>query len=284
MIRFGPAGNSDAFYEAGLKHTEQAPQWLADMGLSAFEYSFGRGVRLGQETGEKIALEAQRCDVQMSVHAPYFINLADAEPEKLQKNLGYFMDSAQAARYLGAQRIIFHPGSCAKMERATAVHNIQENLPFILRELREAHFSDFILCPETMGKINQIGDVEEICSFVRLDDAVYPTIDFGHLNARWQGTLVTEADYEDIIKVMIDRIGMQKTKHMHVHFSHIQYTAMGEKMHLTFEDAQWGPFFEPLAKVLARYQLEPVIICESKGTQALDALEMKRQYEAAQHG
>ncbi|MBO5798074.1 MAG: endonuclease IV, partial [Clostridia bacterium] len=79
---FGPAGNGDDFAAAGLKHTHQAPAWLRSLGLSAYEYQCGRGVRLSEDTAAAIALAAAQNDIAVSVHAPYFISLASAEEEK----------------------------------------------------------------------------------------------------------------------------------------------------------------------------------------------------------
>ena len=283
MIWFGPAGNSDAFYEEGHKHTDEAPQWVAAQGLNAFEYSFGRGVKLSEATGAKI--RAQAHGIAMSVHAPYYINLASEDPDKFGKNLSYFRESTIAAGYLGAKRVVFHPGSCAKCDRGLAFDQVKQNLKKIIDALHGEGLHDFIYCCETMGKLNQIGDLEEIGVLTQIDDCVYPAIDFGHLNARTLGGIRTKADYAAILQKLNDSAGAEKTRHMHVHFSHIQYTDKGEKTHLTFEDTQWGPFFEPLAELLARDDaMEPVIICESKGTQARDAVQMKKLYEEAKHG
>jgi deoxyribonuclease-4 len=87
MIRFGPSGNSDEFYAQGYKHTSEAMQWISGMGLSAFEYSFGRGVRLKPDTAKKIAGEAKKYDIFLSVHAPYYINFASAQTESKNKNI-----------------------------------------------------------------------------------------------------------------------------------------------------------------------------------------------------
>ncbi len=282
MIRFGPAGNSEAFYSEGHKHTYEAPEWIDALGLNAFEYSFGRGVKLKEETGAKIREKAQQFGIAMSVHAPYYINLASDEPEKFEKNLNYFRESTIAAGYLGAKRVIFHPGSCAKMDRKLAFSNVRKNLKAIIGALHAEGYHDFLYCAETMGKLNQIGDLEEIGLLTAVDECVYPTIDFGHLNARTLGGLKSRADYLAVFDHLRNRAGEEKTNHMHVHFSHIQYTDKGEKLHLTFEDTQWGPFFEPLAQILAeRERMEPVIICESSGTQAYDAAKMKQLYEEA---
>ena len=282
MIRFGPAGNSQAFYDEGHKHTYEAPEWLHKQGLNAFEYSFGRGVKLKEETASKIREQAEKYDVAMSVHAPYYINLANGDPEKFEKNLAYFRESTAAAGYLGAKRIVFHPGSCAKMDRKIAFQNVCDNLKNILAALRIEGYDGFIYCAETMGKINQIADLDEVGILAGLDDSVYPAIDFGHLNARTLGGLKTKNDYAAVLESLKNSAGEEKTHHMHVHFSHIQYTDKGEKLHLTFEDETWGPFFAPLAGLLKEdARMEPVIICESSGTQAMDAVEMKRMYEEA---
>ncbi len=277
-IRFGPAGNSDAFYEQGHKHTAEAPAWIAGLGLSAFEYSFGRGVKMKEETGEKIKQQAQQYQIAMSVHAPYYINLANNE---FEKNLTYFVESATAGQYLGAGRIVFHPGSVGVLSREQAFLQVKQSLQKIILELKGHGFSQLLYCPETMGKQNQVGSLEEVIELCAVDEAVYPAIDFGHLNARTGGGIKTKADYARILDALKNGVGEEKCRNMHIHFSHIQYTDKGEKVHLTFADQTWGPFFEPLAQLLAERALTPVVICESKGTQAKDACAMKRMYEDA---
>jgi deoxyribonuclease-4 len=277
-IRFGPAGNSEAFYAEGHKHTYEAPAWLGGMGLSAFEYSFGRGARLREETGEKIRLEAERNGIALSAHAPYYINLANDE---LEKNMNYFRESSVSGGYLGAARIVFHPGSPGKRDRAAAFASVKKNLGTVMGEMKRGGFGGFIYCAETMGKINQIGSLEEIIELCGVDERVYPAIDFGHLNARTLGGIKAKPDYAAILDALRDGVGREKYKNMHIHFSQIEYTAMGERTHLTLEDTRYGPFFRPLAELLAERGLTPVVICESKGTQAHDAVKLREMYEAA---
>ncbi len=284
MIRFGPAGNSDAFYEEGHKHTVEAMEWVARMGLNAYEVSFGRGVRLKEETAGKIGEEARRYGVALSVHAPYFINLATDDPEKIAKNTSYFLESARAARWLGADRVVFHPGSCAKMDRNLAFNMTIRNFSAIMSNMDEQGFGDLTFCPETMGKINQLGDLFEIIQLANVDERVLPTIDFGHLHTRGRGAIQTQEDFRKILDALEDGIGHERTARMHVHFSKIEYTAMGEKQHRTFAEEGYGPHFEQLAPLLWEKRLEPRIICESKGTMAMDALTMKRMFEQAKAG
>lgn len=281
MIRFGPSGNSKEFYDEGYKSTFQAMKWISEKGLTAYEYSFGRGVRIGAEAAQKIADEARKYDISLSVHAPFFINLATDDSEKLEKNMGYFEDASKAALLLGADRVVFHPGSCAKVDRAWAFSKTKENLAAVIKRMDEKGFSSLTYCPETMGKINQIGDLKEIIELCNIDERILPTVDFGHLHTRGLGAINSRQDFEDIVTELKDKIGEERTRKMHVHFSKIAYTKMGERAHVTFDDEGFGPDFSLLAPVLVKYALEPRILCESKDTMAKDAVTMKKMYERA---
>lgn len=275
---FGPAGNGDMFYGEGFKATHQMPAWLKEKGLDAYEYQCGNGVRIGEETAEKIRAAAAECGIVMSLHSPYYINLATCEEEKRIKGVDYIMQSAAAARMLGADRIVVHSGALAKLSRSEALENAKLTLSTAQKALDANGFSDIRLCLETMGKINQLGDLDEVMELCLGDDRFLPTIDFGHLNARWHGAIKTEDDYAKILDTIENKLGCERAKSFHAHFSKIEYTKGGEKKHLTFEDDIYGPEFEPLARLLAKRGLTPRIICESAGTQAEDALAMKQMY------
>jgi len=278
MIKFGPGGNSVSFYNEGYKSTIDAPKWLSKKGLEIYEYECGQGVRISEETAKKFGEEAKKYGIEVSVHAPYFISLASEEEEKRNNSINYILQTLKVAKAMGGKKIVVHPGSCSKRDRREAFYLACETMKRAVEAAKENGFADMIICPETMGKINQIGTVDEIIEMCKLDDMLVPTIDFGHVNAREMGSLKTEEDYENIIVKMIDELSFDKVKHFHMHFSKIEYTKGGEKRHLTFEDAVYGPDFEPLARVLKKYNLEPTIICESDGTMAEDALTMKEMY------
>jgi len=131
-----------------------------------------------------------------------------------------------------------------------------------------------------MGKLNQLGSLEEVMHLCRVDDRLIPTIDFGHLHARGIGCLNDIKDFEEVLLEIENSIGYDRLKVMHVHFSRIEFTIGGEKKHWKYSDTQFGPSFEPLAELLFKKALEPVIICESRGTMAEDALKFKSIYES----
>lgn len=279
MIQFGPSGNSESFYAQGFSHTEQAAKFVRDMGLDCFEYSFGRGVRMTDAKAYSIGRAFREQGVEISVHAPYYINFANPLQESAEKSYGYVLDSARVLKKMGGRRCVFHAATQGKMEREEAVSLTEERLKILRDKIYEAGLQDVYFCPETMGKLAQIGTLEEIVRFCKIDAIYLPAVDFGHLNAREQGSLRTQEDYERRLSYMIEELGYERVKHFHVHFSKIQYSEKGEVRHLTFEDTLYGPDFAPLAAALQTLKLEPYIVSESAGTQAEDALAMKRTYE-----
>lgn len=281
IIRFGPAGNSDIFYEQGHKASHEAPAWLRGLGLDAYEYSFGRGVRMSAETAARIAEQAVLHDIQLSVHMPYYINLAAEELDKQENNLRYFLESLRMARLLNAKRAVFHPGSASGVLREAAMAQACALFSHILGTIEEKGLDDIILCPETMGKINQLGDLQEVLTLCGLDERLLPCIDFGHLHCRGLGAIQGIEDYTAILDTIENAIGISRARRMHIHFSRIEFTKGGEKMHHTFADTQYGPEFAPLAQLLAHRQYAPVLICESKGTMAEDAAAMREMYDVA---
>ena len=144
--------------------------------------------------------------------------------------------------------------------------------------LDEAGFEDMTLCPETMGKVGQLGTLDEVLALCGVDSRITPCIDFGHLNARTLGGIRSKADYAAILDRIGEALGDARARQFHVHFSRIEYSKGGEKRHWTFAETQFGPEPQPLMELLAERGLAPVIICESAGTQAEDAQTMQRMY------
>ena len=280
MVRFGPSGNCDLFYDQGYKSSLDAPKWVSNRGLSAYEYSFSRGYNTSEFVAQTLGERCKENDVVLSLHAPYYINLANPNPEMIEKSFNYILTGLKYLKIMGGQRLVFHPGTCGDMKREEAVSLMNKNMHELVKRIDEAHLDfDFMLCPETMGKSQQLGTYQEIGEICTYAHYLVPTLDFGHINSLLQGKLKTEQDFEEIFNFLIDKIGYDKVKNIHVHFSKIMYGAKGEIKHLTFEDNEYGPEFEPCARAIKKLGLEPVIICESRGTQAEDSNTMKDIYQ-----
>ena len=282
IIKFGTAGNPEQFHEQGGKSSLEMPKFLGNLGLNAYEYQCGRGVKISQDSAEKLGEHAQLNGISLSIHAPYFTNISSNEQERIDKTIDYIMQSVRAAKQMKATRVVVHMGSIPKdVTRREALKTSKDTMRRTLSEMDEAGCGNITLCPETMGKLGQMGTLEEVLDLCKMDERLIPTIDFGHLNSRGLGSLVNIEDYEDIIDQIENKLGKYRATNFHSHFSKIEFTKSGEKKHTTFSDEEWGPDFAPLSIVLARRNLTPTIICESAGTQAIDALIMKELYEKA---
>lgn len=278
---FGPAGNCADFYDAGNKHTPQIPAFLSTYGLTAYEYQCGRGVRLSESTATALRTNAEQYGIQLSLHAPYYISLASADPAKRDNSLNYILDSAKAVDRLGGTHIVVHPGGLGGKSREEATEIAADTLLRSQKLLDEEGLSHIHICPETMGKINQLGDFNEIIRFCKVDERFLPCIDFGHLNSRTHGELNSREAFENLLDTMKNELGEDRASHFHAHFSKIEYTDGGEKRHLTFEDTSFGPEPAPLMQLIAERNLEPVFICESDNTQTRDAATLMRLYQEA---
>ena len=270
---FGPGGNGDLFYREGGKSTLQSPGWIKRFGLDAFEYEAGNGLTAGEASLRAVGEKAREHGIKMSLHAPYFISLSGVDPEKRLKSLDYIQKSLWAAELLGADTIVIHSGSAAKISREEAMALSRDTLERVAEAVGSTPIR---LGIETMGKINQLGTLEEVIEQCRVSPIYAPVVDFGHLNARMLGGAFPDVDsYRRTFNAVAEGLGDEVARNMHCHFSKIMYTSAGEKKHLTFADEEFGPAFEPLAEAIIREGLTPRIICESDGTMAEDALFMK---------
>ena len=276
--KFGPGGNSEAFASAGFSSTLDAPAWLSKIGLDAYEYEAGNGLSAGPSTLAAIGRRAKENGIKMSYHTPYFISLSGVVEEKRLKSIDYIRQSLEAARLLGAGTIVVHCGSCAKISRDEAMRLAADTL---VKTVATVDTYGIKIGLETMGKINQLGTLDEVLELCRIDSCFVPVVDFGHLNAReLGGVFKTADDYLRVFDRISSRMGSSVAENLHCHFSKIEYTNLGEKKHLTFADTIYGPDYEPFVEAIVKGKLSPTVICESAGTQSDDALTMKKLYES----
>ena len=246
MIKFGPSGNSESFYAMGYKNTEQAAKYVKDFGLDCFEYSFGRGVNMSEGKAVSIGQAFASEGIEISVHAPYFINFANPADEAAQKSYGYVLDSAKYLKLFGGKRLVFHPAAQGKASREDAVALTTERLKVLRDYIYINGYEDLYFCPEVMGKLAQIGTLEEVVNFCKIDPVFVPCVDFGHLNSREQGSLKTVSDYKSRLEYMAGELGYERVKNFHIHFSKIMYGGNGVIKHLYFGVVVLGSEFVPL--------------------------------------
>ncbi|MBQ9988692.1 MAG: TIM barrel protein [Clostridia bacterium] len=281
MTRFGPSGMSAAYPGKKKLGAVGYPAWLKENGLTAYEYSFGRGVQMSVLRAQELGDAADEAGISMSAHAPYYINLASNEAERIEASIEHLRKTAVVASAMRAKRVVFHPGARGKLSEKEAIENTRKGIESAVAALKREGLLTCWLCPETMGKSAQVGDLEQTIAFCMIDECLLPCIDFGHLHARSLGRFGSREDFARALDALENVLGVERAKQVHIHFSRIEYTKAGEKKHWNYEDVQFGPAFDPLAAELAERRYEATVICESQGHMAEDAMIFKRIYEEA---
>lgn len=286
-VHFGPAGNSQSFYREGHKSSLEMPAWLHEKGLDAYEYQCTYGVRLSEKTARRLGEAARERGILLSLHAPYYINLATKDKNVACKTTEHILKSLNAAKLMGAKVVVFHPGS-AGGNREDALERAKNMLTEILHKVESEGFAGIKLAPETAGKRNQLGTVEEVISLCELGAMLVPTLDFGHLHAVTGGGMTEKKDFAGVLDKVFEKLVLKQDKSassnvslIHVHFSPVEFTGAGEKKHWTTLDEGFGPDFAPLAELLVEREISTTVICESAGRQAEDALIYKEIYDKA---
>ena len=279
QVKFGPSGNSPGFYLDGYKSSLDAPKWIRSIGLDAYEYSFGRGYTMGMDTAKTLGKRAEKYGITMSIHAPYYINFANPDEEMKEKSFEYILKGLEYLKAMNGNHFVFHIASQGKLKRDEALALTKQRLEEFLQRFDLSEYKGISLCPETMGKYLQIGSYKEIIDLCTYSEILVPTFDFGHINCTMQGNLKTTEDYLEIFNYSIEKLGYERTKNCHIHFSKIEFGEKGEIRHKNYEDEGYGPEFPPLASAIKALGLSPTIICESHEYMAEDALVLKNIYE-----
>lgn len=278
QVRFGPAGNSESFYAAGYKSSLDMPGWLAGLGLNAYEYQCVRGVHLKEDTARKLGEMAQKHNIKLSMHGPYYISLGTTDIGIKEKTRKHFIDALRAAQWMGASPVVFHPGGKVGTDRLAALNRAKEHLAELLDIAESEGLGDIPVAPETMGKISQMGTLDEIIELCSVGKNVSPTVDFGHLHAAGAGALTDAEKFAAVLDRIEKMLGPAAVKRLHIHFSPIEFTRAGERRHRTTRDEGFGPDFALLAGLMLERDMSCTVICESAGRQAEDALIFKQIY------
>ena len=278
-VLFGPSGAGEEFYNQGFKTILDVPKWIKNYGLDAYEYSFGHGYNMSTEKAKEAGDLFKEFDIKLSLHAPFYINFANPSEEMYLKTQGYLYTGVRFLNAFGADKLVFHPASCGKLDRKEALELTRKRFDETFNKMdQEGILEGLFLCPETMGKSMQIGTWKEVIDLCLVNSHLTPTFDFGHINSIEQGALKTKDDIKKILEYCIEKLGLERTNACHIHFSKIQYGPKGEIKHLNYDDSTFGPEFDPLAEALIDLKIYPRVICESMSQMPHDALIMKKIY------
>lgn len=276
MVFFGPSGACNEVQELKLTKENHA-KMLKSLELNAFEYPFTYGVRITDASAKDMLNHFSNNGIKLSVHAPYYINFGSGDEVQILKSNKYLLDSLLKAKEIGADRVIFHPGSLTGQTREVALDNCLKALSNFVKIMDENKIYDMFICPETMGKHGQLGTVEEVYKMCEIDKRIIPCLDFGHINAFTLGELDRKEKYDAIFDLFINKL---EKKEIHIHFSRIEFTQKGEKKHLNLEDeVEYGPDYTQMLESLARFDANVRVISESSGKQTRDSVILKEYFK-----
>lgn len=271
--------NNLLFGTAGVPQSSSSPsslmaiQDIAQMGLDCLEIEFVKGLKMGTDMAQKIKEEAEKFNISLSVHAPYYVNLNSIEEGKRLSSQERLLSSARMAEKCGAESVVFHPGYYGKDDPKKAYNTIKEGLKEVVSILKSDR-TPVILRPETMGKRSQFGSLEEILFLCREVDGLLPCMDFSHIHAR-EGKVNSYHEFYRILKKTEKKLGCDSIKKIHIHISGVQYNKKGEMKHLNLTESDFH--FDDWIQTLKDYGVEGKVICESPSLEQ-EALMLKNLY------
>ncbi len=261
-ILLGPAGSPTG-------STLSSVAEINKLELHAMEVAFTHGIRMKNALAEQIGTEQEKQKVRLSIHAPYYINLASHDPSKIGDSKKRILHSAELAHLMHASPVVFHPGFYGKHKKEDVYDMIKSAIDEI-QELINQNKWNVEIAPETMGRVAQFGTFEEIVDIAKETKSSF-CIDICHIYARNQGKI----DYDYIFDEL-----KHLREYVHFQFSGVEFGEKGEKRHLVIDQA--GPDFKEFAAALLESKLSATIICESPVTWQ-DSLKMKKILENLGH-
>lgn len=268
-VKFGPAGNPPGYNG----DTVNVCDYISRRGLDAYEYQATHGVRISKQSAIKLKRNSEKNDILISMHAPYYINLSSNKEEIIDRSIQRLIQSAKAAEWMGAYRIVFHPAFYTKYASDEAMKKLHIAINDLTEKLESMTVSDYTFAPETTGKKSQLGNLDEIIEICQKHEKFTPTIDFAHLHARSDGSIKSKEDYGLIFEKLEDKLGLNS---LHSHFSSIEFTDKGERKHHILKD-NYGPPLKPLLEEISERGWNTTVICETPLLDE-DALLMREIY------
>ncbi|HPX77538.1 MAG TPA: TIM barrel protein [Methanobacterium sp.] len=269
-VRFGPAG-----LPIGYKgESNQVCSYIREKCLDAYEYQATYGVRISKQSALKLKENSENNDIRVSMHGPYYINLSSNKDDVVDRSIERLIQSARAAEWMGAYRIVFHPGFYTTYTPDEAMKKLNKAVDRLSEQLESLGIKDYTFAPETTGKKSQLGSLQEIIEICRRHEKFAPTIDFAHLHAREFGLFKDKNDYRKIFGLLEDELDIDI---LHCHYTHIEYTDKGERRHHVLGE-DYGPPLDPLLSEIIDQGWNVTLICETP-LRDRDATLMKGEYK-----
>jgi deoxyribonuclease-4 len=271
-LLFGPAGVP---LSAPSRSTLDGVPQVRKLGLGCMELEFVRGVKMSPETAKQVKALAEKNNVILTAHGPYYINLNSQDSAITNASVKRILDTARIASLAGGYSITFHAAYYMALQKEKVYEIVKSHLKNITRTLSNEGIKLWIR-PETTGKATQFGEIDEIIKLSNEIEHVLPCVDFAHLHARSNGKFNTYKEFCTVLEKLEKQLGRQALDNMHIHMSGIEYTEKGERNHLVLKDSDMN--YKELMKALKDYKCKGCVINESPNLEE-DAEIMKKEYE-----
>ena len=264
-LKFGPARIPSR------ESPEEAVSLLLERGFSACEIDFEGRFWMDYPFAERLGVLASEAGIALSVHAPLAGFMGHAErSKKLNMAVGMLDHSAGIAASCGAELVVFHPGFLLERTREQALASVVEQLGE-LRERLEKKDRAVPFGVEVMGRVRDLGSIDDVLFISRELGWVRPVIDFAHMHATSDGAF-TDVDAFAAVLEGADSV-LEEGAPFHIHFSDIAYANRNETKHLPYGEGTLRA--DPLRDALARFERPATVISESpdlESTQAIGAV------------
>ncbi len=271
-LYFGPAGIPKSVKK---RSTKEGILEVKRLGLDAMELEFVRRVNLSEQTAREIKKLSRELEVILTVHAPYYINLASRDEAKAKASMERVLQSARIGYLAGAWSVCFHAGYYKDYGNKEEVYYIIRDKLRIIVDILSDEGIEIWIRPEITGKPTQFGHLRELLRLSQELEMVMPTIDFAHLHAREGGLMDTYERFMEVLSIIEQALGREGLGNMHIHVSGIEYSDKGEVRHLNLDESDFK--YLDLLKALKEFDVKGVIISESPNLEE-DALLLKRTY------
>ncbi len=271
MILFGTSGIP---HSCKSRKSVDGVREIARLGLDLMEVEFVRGVKMGEATADKVGQAAAESGVVLTSHAPYYVNLASVEVEKVEASVERILHTASICHRFGGKSVTFHAAYYMGREPAAVMSVVTEQLRALIMRMNKEGV-DLAISPELTGKPSQFGSLEELIKLSRAVEGVGLCIDWSHYVARDNGAFNSYEGFKRAIAKIRRGLGKKALSRLHMHVSGIEWTEKGEAKHRPLRESEFD--WEALLDVLVEEQVSGMIVCESPLLEE-DALLLKREF------
>ncbi|MEM5793293.1 MAG: TIM barrel protein [Candidatus Aenigmatarchaeota archaeon] len=241
---------------------------IKELGLNAMEVEFVRGVNMKEDMAKEVGDLAKELKIKLSIHAPYYINLASGDKKKVNDSKRRIIESCERGFDMGAEIIVFHPAYYGKLSKEECYHIVKRECESMVDTLRTKGIKNVLLGLETTGKKSQFGTLDECIKIAKEVKGCMVVVDWAHIYARNGGNVNFGEIIEKVMKV---------TKSIHSHFSCINFSESGERNHLTLDAKK--PDYSELVREIKHRKMDITLISESPNLEE-DALYLKNMIES----